>query len=191
MASQPKEDKLQEQTSEYISQEEVQEEGHCPSDTEDNVEKEDLNALLELKQQEIEEYKRRWLRSQADLDNYRKRIQREMAENSLYAAEPLAKDLLPVLDNFERALSSIEDKEDPRYQGVHLIYQQLINLLEKHYIKEIEALGQPFDPNFHDAVMTVENDEHAEDTVVEVLQKGYIYHSKVIRPSMVKVSKNS
>lgn len=150
----------------------------------------DKDTLLEQRQREVEEYKHRWLRVQADFDNYRKRTQREIEDIHRYAAEALAKDLLPVMDNFERALSCVEDENDPIYKGVYLIYQQLKNLLGEYCIREIEALGQPFDPNYHDAAMMIESDDHDEGTVVEVLQKGYLYHSKVIRPSMVKVSKN-
>ncbi len=76
------------------------------------------------------------------------------------------------------------------YKGVKLIYQQIVDVLNKHEIKEIEALGKPFDPNFHEAVMIIESEELEPDTVAEVLLKGYTYHSKVIRPSMVKVVKN-
>jgi len=149
-----------------------------------------LNKLLEDKQREIEEYRNRWLRAQADFDNYRKRMQREIKDISLYAGEQLVKDLLPVIDNFERALKSVENTDDAFYKGVKLIYQQIVDILKKHNITEIEAVGKPFDPNYHEAVMTVESEELESDTVAEVLLKGYMYHSKVIRPSMVKVVKN-
>ena len=158
----------------------------------DDVQKEqdDLNRIIEEKQKEIDEYKNRWLRAQADFENYRKRTQRDIQDIYLYAGEELVKDILPVLDNFERALDSVQEKDDALYRGVELIYQQFIKILEKHEIKEIEALGKPFDPTYHDAVMMVESQEYGADTVAEVMLKGYMYHSKVIRPSMVKVSKN-
>ncbi|MCR4429838.1 MAG: nucleotide exchange factor GrpE [Tepidanaerobacteraceae bacterium] len=148
-----------------------------------------LEKALDDKQKEIDEYKSRWYRVQADFDNYRKRTQKEIQEIHLYAAEQLIKDILPVVDNFERALDSIEDREGPVYKGIQLIYQQLKNLLERYEVREIEAVGKIFDPRFHEAVMQMESHEHENDTVIEVLQKGYLYHAKVIRPSMVKVAK--
>lgn len=153
-------------------------------------EQENLHKIIEEKQKEIDEYKNRWLRTQADFENYRKRTQRDMQDIYLYAGEELVKDILPVLDNFERALDSVEEKDDALYRGVELIYQQFIKILEKHEIKEIQALGKPFDPSYHDAVMMIKSEEYKADTVAEVMLKGYMYHSKVIRPSMVKVSKN-
>lgn len=149
-----------------------------------------LKKLLEDKQREVEEYKNRWLRAQADFDNYRKRMQREIHDINLYAGEQLIKDILPVIDNFERALSSVEASDDAFYKGVKLIYQQIMDIFNRHEIKEIEAVGKPFDPNFHEAVMTIEDPERESNTVAEVLMKGYTYHAKVIRPSMVKVVKN-
>ncbi|MDI3481153.1 MAG: molecular chaperone GrpE [Tepidanaerobacteraceae bacterium] len=148
-----------------------------------------LEKAIEDKQKEIDEYKNRWYRAQADFDNFRKRTQKEIQDIHLYAGEQLIKDILPVVDNFERALNSIEDREGPIYKGIQLIYQQLKNVLEKYEVKEIEALGKAFDPRFHEAVMQVESQEHEDNTVIEVLQKGYLYHTKVIRPSMVKVAK--
>jgi molecular chaperone GrpE len=148
-----------------------------------------LEKNLEDKEKEVEKYKNLWLRVQADFDNFRKRTQRDIQEIHLYAGEQLIKDLLPLVDNFERALNSVEDKSGPIYKGIDLIYQQLRKLLEKYNVKEIDAQGKPFNPKFHEAVMMVQSDEYDSETVVEVLQKGYLYHSKVIRPSMVKVAK--
>lgn len=186
-----------------IQQHEIKEEKHEQVETQEEMESQDekhnqaetqeidtLNKLLEDKQKEIDEYKNRWLRAQADFDNYKKRMQREIQEINLYAGEQLIKDILPVIDNFERALDSVKDTDDAFYKGVKLIYQQIIDVLKKHEIQEIEALGKPFDPNYHEAVMMVESEEFKSDTVAEVLLKGYMYHSKVIRPSMVKVAKN-
>ena len=150
----------------------------------------DLKKTIEEMQKEIDEYKNRWLRAQADFDNYRKRIQRDIQDIHLYAGEQLVKDISPVIVNLQRALIAVDTQNDSLYKGVELIYQQLIEILKKHEIKEIEALGKPFDPSYHDAVMIVENQEYKPDTVAEVMLKGYTYHSKVIRPSMVKVAKN-
>ncbi|MDD4570713.1 MAG: nucleotide exchange factor GrpE [Tepidanaerobacteraceae bacterium] len=153
-------------------------------------ETDELQKIIEEKQKEIDEYKNRWLRVQADFDNYRKRVQRDIQEIHLYAGEQLIKDILPVIDNLERALDSMEEKDGSLYKGVELIYQQLKKVMEKYEIKEIEAMGKPFDPSYHDAVMMVESEEYQDNIISEVMLKGYMYHSKVIRPSMVKVVKN-
>ena len=158
----------------------------------DNIEQNlDMSQIIEAKEKEIDNYKNKWLRTQADLENYRKRVERDIQEIHKYAGEKLVKDILPILDNFERALSAIEDKESDLYRGVEMIYEEFKRMLEKHGVKEIEALGKPFDPYYHEAIMTVESNEHEPGIVVEVVRKGYMYNSKVIRPSMVKVSKNN
>ena len=168
----------------------------CSQQNDDSLQQNEQEEVAELKktveqlQKEIDDHKNRWLRSQADFENYRKRTQRDIQEIHLYAGEQLIKDILPVVDNFERALDSIEEKDDSFYKGIELIYQQLKEVMEKHNIKEIEALGKPFDPKYHDAVIVEENEEYEDNTVAEVMLKGYSYHSKVIRPSMVKVVKN-
>jgi len=149
----------------------------------------EFKEKLTEKEKEIEELKNLLLRTQADFDNFRKRKQKEIQEIHQYSGESFIIDILPVIDNFERALSSSQDEEDPFYKGVKMIYQQLLAVLQKHDVKEIEAAGKTFDPNYHEAIMQVSTDEYENDTVVEVLRKGYQYHSKVIRPSMVKVCK--
>lgn len=167
---------------------EVEDEHIKSEKSDDKLDK--IYMKLEEKQQEIEKYKNLLLRSKADFENYRKRAKRDIQNARLYAAEDLVIDILSVVDNFERALDSVEDKSDSVYKGIELIYQQFIKLLEKHNIKEIEAEGKPFDPRYHQAVMQVEAKEYDNNTVAEVIQKGYLYNSKVIRPSMVKVAKN-
>ncbi|HWQ41123.1 MAG TPA: nucleotide exchange factor GrpE [Desulfosporosinus sp.] len=130
------------------------------------------------------------LRLQADFDNYRKRTQKEKVELIKYASERVVGDLLPVLDNFERAASAA--KVNPDFtafsQGVDMIFRQLEAALSKEGLKAMEAVGQPFDPNLHDAVLRVDSEEHPENTVVEEIQKGYYLKEKVLRPCMVKVS---
>jgi len=130
------------------------------------------------------------LRLQADFDNYRKRTQKEKVELIKYASERIVADLLPVLDNFERAASAA--KVNPDFtafsQGVDMILRQLQTALSKEGLKAMEAVGQPFDPNLHDAVLRVDSEEHPENTVVEEIQKGYYLKEKVLRPCMVKVS---
>ncbi len=130
-------------------------------------------------------------RLQAEFDNYRKRTQKEKEETVKYAAERLIEALLPILDNFERAMTASQSHQDSAgfVQGMELILRQMQNVLTKEGLTAIEALGQPFDPNLHEAVLQVEAEEHPENTVVEELQKGYYLKEKVLRPSMVKVSR--
>lgn len=128
-------------------------------------------------------------RMQADYSNLKRRTEIEMEKSIDYGIESVACELLPILDNFERALDSEDDKGASFYKGVEMIYNQLIETLRKMNIEEIDALDNPFDPNWHNAIMVEESEEHEEGTVIEVLQKGYKIKDKIIRPSMVKVSK--
>jgi len=149
-----------------------------------------LEAELAQAKAKVDEHYDHLLRLQAEFDNYRKRTQKEKTDIIKYASERLVVELLPVLDNFERAASSAQLNPDFNAfsQGVEMIFRQLQTALNKEGLKVIEATGQPFDPNLHDAVLRVESDEHPENTVVEELQKGYYLKEKVLRPSMVKVS---
>lgn len=149
-----------------------------------------LEAELEQAKAKVNEHQDRLMRLQAEFDNYRKRTQKEKTEIIKYASEQLIAELLPVLDNFERAASSAQTNPDFNAfsQGVEMIFRQMQSVLNKEGLKAIEAIGQAFDPNLHDAVLRVESDEHPENTVVEELQKGYYLKEKVLRPSMVKVS---
>lgn len=129
------------------------------------------------------------LRQMAEFDNFRKRTEKE--KSSMYdagASDVIAK-VLPVIDNFERGLADVkEDTEDAFQKGMLAIYKQLIHGLDELGVKEIEAEGKKFDPNFHNAVMHVDDADKGEQEVVEVLQKGYTYHDKVVRYAMVKVA---
>jgi molecular chaperone GrpE len=168
-------------------------EGLCESSEEgaDKLEScaNNIEEMLDEKNKLIEEYQERLIRAKADYDNYRKRTQKEIREIHMYAAEEIIKDILPVMDNFERALDSVQDKTSSVYQGIEMIYEQLKSVLKQHGVEEIQAYRMVFDPKYHEAVMTVDSDEHEDETIVEVFQKGYTYHSRVIRPSMVKVAK--
>lgn len=141
------------------------------------------------KDKEIQELNNRLLRLQADFINYRKRAEKEKESSINYAIEPFVSSLLPIIDNFERALGSETDKEDNFYKGVEMIYDQLIKALKDNGVEEIVALDEDFDPNFHHAVFMEENEEYESGKITEVLQKGYKLKDKVIRPSMVKVAK--
>ncbi len=128
----------------------------------------------------------KYLRLMADFQNYKKRVEKEKKDLYSYANEKLVTELLAVLDNFERALSH-EDAGDGFKEGMEMIFKQLVDVLEKSGLAEIAALGEDFDPNFHNAVMTEETEEYESGKVSGVLQKGYTLNGKVIRPSMVKV----
>lgn len=149
-----------------------------------------LEAELIKAKAKAEEHYGQLQRLQADFDNYRKRTQKEKTEIIKYASERLVGELLPVLDNFDRAISAAKDNPDftSFSQGVEMILRQMQTALSKEGLKVMDAVGQPFDPNLHDAVLRVASDEHPENTVVEELQKGYYLKEKVLRPCMVKVS---
>ncbi|MFD2333823.1 nucleotide exchange factor GrpE [Cohnella sp. GCM10020058] len=143
----------------------------------------------ELKRQTEEAYQRQ-LRVQADFDNYRRRTLKETADLQKYASLKLVTNLLPVLDNFGRALqtSSEGSESDSFVKGIDMINRQLWQVLEAEGLKVMEPVGQPFDPELHQAIMQVESEEYEEGIVVEVVQPGYWLSDKVIRPAMVKVS---
>lgn len=146
-----------------------------------------LEENIKSLEEEKEVTNNRLLRLQADFSNYKKRKEKEMASVYSNALVELIEDLLPVLDNFERALAQ-EDSGDDFRKGVEMIYKQFMNFLEKQGVKQIEAVGKEFDHNYHNAVMQVETDEFDSGIVVDELQKGYIVNEIVIRPSMVKVA---
>lgn len=150
-----------------------------------------LEAEILQSKEQAEDYYVRLQRLQAEFDNFRKRTQKEKEETLKYAAERVVEAMLPVLDNFERAVSSSQSSQDftAFSQGVEMILKQMYNALSKEGLTAIEAVGQPFDPKLHDAVLQVDSEEHPENTVVEELQKGYYLKEKVLRPSMVKVSR--
>ena len=131
--------------------------------------------------------KDRLLRTLADFENLRKRTEREKADFFRYAVSGVMKDVLPVLDNFERALEHAEEGDD-FHKGVLMIYKQLYEVLSRHGLKAIDEQGVHFDPNFHEAVIREEDPSVPSHTVVAVLQKGYFLHDRLLRPAMVKVA---
>ena len=131
----------------------------------------------------------RYLRLMAEFQNFKKRVDKEKKDIRTYGNENIMSELLPVLDNFERALETEHDDISGYVKGMELIFHQLKTALEHAGLKEIEALGEDFDPTKHNAVMTEESDEHEAGKVGKVLQKGYTLKDKVVRPSMVSVVK--
>ena len=142
---------------------------------------------LEKKLSEITD---RLQRTMAEFDNFRKRTEKEKAARFEIGARSVIEKILPVLDNFERGLGGVEEekKEDPFVSGMDKIYKQLTSTLEEIGVKPIEALGQEFNPDFHNAVMHVEDEDAGENTIVEEFQRGYTYKDSVVRSSMVKVA---
>lgn len=139
---------------------------------------------------QIEELTDRVQRQMAEFDNFRKRTEKEKAAMFETGAKSVIEKILPTIDNFERGLAGMteEQKEDPFVQGMDKVYRQMLTTLESIGVTAIDAVGKPFDPNFHNAVMHVEDEEAGENTVVEEFQKGYMYRESVVRHSMVKVA---
>ena len=142
------------------------------------------------KDEKIEELTDRLTRQMAEFDNFRKRTEKEKSQMYEIGAKDIIEKILPVVDNFERGLSSVseEDKATPFAEGMEKIYKQLMTTLEGIGVKPIEAVGQEFNPDFHNAVMHVEDEELGENIIAEEFQKGYMYRDSVVRHSMVKVA---
>ena len=140
--------------------------------------------------EKIEELTDRVTRQMAEFDNFRKRSEKEKSQMYEIGAKDIIEKILPVVDNFERGLGSVpeEEKNAPFVEGMEKIYKQLMTTLESVGVKPIEAVGQEFNPDFHSAVMHVEDDEFGENIIAEEFQKGYMYRESVVRHSMVKVA---
>ena len=137
--------------------------------------------------EEHRQLKDRYMRTLADFENYRKRADREKTEFFKYALAGVLNELIPVLDNFDRALEHAEEGDD-FHKGVALIYKQMWDVLQRHGLRPIEQSGVPFDPKIHEAVVREENPSVPSHTVVAILQKGYFLHDRLLRPAMVKVA---
>ena len=177
----------QKQTAEEIKEEQLPEEEL----TEEPEEPEEPEEAEEPEEPEEpgEDWKDKYTRLYAEFQNFRRRTEKEKSDIYAFANEKFAMGLLEVMDNFERAMEHAADSSDPKLaEGMQLILKQLQGVLEKNNVEEIEALGKPFDPNYHNAVMTEAAEGAESGTVTKVLQKGYMLNKKVIRPSMVAVS---
>ena len=150
----------------------------------------DADPIREKYEAELAEKENRYLRLQADFENFRRRTRQEKEELAAVVTQNLLKDLLPFLDNFERALAAGGNDEGGLRAGVEMMYKQLVEALKKEGLEYIETKDKPFDPNFHQAVMRVEDAEKEDGTIVAELQKGYMVKGRVIRPSMVQVVGN-
>lgn len=165
------------------------------SDKEDNGEEDEELKLKkkskkDKKDEKIEELSDRLVRSMAEFDNYRKRTDKEKAMMFEIGAKSIVEKILPVIDNLERGFLAIteEEKQTPFAQGIDKIYKQLLASLEEAGVKPIEAVGQEFNTDYHNAVMHIEDDSLGENVVAEEFQKGYMYKDSVVRHSMVKVA---
>ena len=164
--------------------------GDANEDTEKKTGKKLFSKKKDKKDEKIEELTDKLTRQMAEFDNFRKRTEKEKSQMYEIGAKDIIEKILPVVDNFERGLDAVkeEDKEDPFVQGMEKVYKHLLTTLEGIEVKPIEAEGQPFDPNFHNAVMHVEDENFGENIVAEEFQKGYTYRDSVVRHSMVKVA---
>ena len=142
------------------------------------------------KDEKIEELTDRLTRQMAEFDNFRKRTEKEKSQMYEIGAKDIIEKILPVVDNFERGIAAVpeEEKSNPFAEGMEKIYKQLMTTLEEIGVKPIEAVGQEFEPDFHNAVMHVEDEEVGENIITEEFQKGYLYRDSVVRHSMVKVA---
>ncbi len=147
------------------------------------------NKELAAKETQIQELTDRLMRTMAEFDNFRKRTEKEKSQMYDLGVKSIVEKLLPVIDNFERGLDSVSDadKDNPLVQGFNMIYKQLITTMDEIGVKPIEAVGNEFNPNLHNAVMHGEDENMGENIVAEEYQKGYMYRDTVVRHSMVKV----
>lgn len=194
------EDAVEESTADYDEESECAEASEEPGDGEPKENGETQGGKKgffgkkkdkkDKKDSQIEELTDRLKRQMAEFDNFRKRTEKEKAGMYEIGAKSVIEKMLPVVDNFERGLAQVPEdkKEDPFVTGMEMIYKQMMTVFEELEVRPIEAVGQEFDPNFHNAVMHVEDEEAGENIVVEEFQKGYTYRESVVRHSMVKVA---
>ena len=183
----------EENTEEVIAEEAVEEDTEADAEEDADEEKSSGGFFKkkdkkDKKDAQIEELTDKVRRQMAEFENFRKRSEKEKTQMYEVGAKGILEKILPVVDNFERGLKGMEESEDPFAQGLQMIYKQLMTSLEEAGVKAIESVGQEFNPDFHNAVMHVEDDEFGENEIVEEFQKGYMYHDSVLRHSMVKVA---
>ena len=163
-------------------------------ESEDKNTTQQLEEKIEALGQEAQENYDRFLRVSAEFENYKKRTAREVANYKKYANESLLKDMLSLVDNLERAIQSATGEGNQTaalLEGMHLTLKETMSVLEKFHVAPVQAVGKPFDPAFHEAVLREESDQHDEHTVLSEIQKGYTIHERLLRPSMVVVSMKS
>lgn len=190
-ASETKEDENVTSTEETAETAENADAEASEADSEDPDKKKSFfKKKKDKKDEQIEELTDKVKRQMAEFDNFRKRTEKEKSQMYDMGAKTIVEKILPVIDNFERGLAAVpeDNKEDAFVVGMDKIYRQMLTVLEEVGVKPIEAVGAEFDPNFHNAVMHVEDEEFGENVVAEEFQKGYMYRESVVRHSMVKVA---
>ena len=148
-----------------------------------------LEKELQETKDELDEHKDKFIRLQAETDNFRKRLSREKEEFSQYANERLFKELIPIFDNFERALEDPSNEIKSLKEGLDMILKQFNTFLEKENVEPIKAIGEKFNPEFHEALTSEESNDHEEDTIISQFVKGYKINNRVLRPSQVIIAK--
>ena len=157
-----------------------------------DTETENLKESLDAKEKEAKENYDRYLRTVAELDNYKKRAARDKADILKYGKEDLVKDILPFLDSLDRALTHADGNDAQAFKsGITLIQDQLLGCLKKHGVERIESAGLDFDPNFHEALMQMDSADHQNNQIVSEMEKGYLLNGRLIRPSRVCVCKKT
>ena len=192
----PGEDQAEEECAKEASEGEEASENEEEEPDEEDEDKKSGKKLFgkknkkDKKDEKIEELTDRLTRQMAEFDNFRKRTEKEKSQMYEIGAKDIIEKILPVVDNIERGLDAVkeEDKEDPFIQGMEMVYKQLMTVLGELGVKPIEAVGKEFDPNLHNAVMHVEDENFGENIIAEEFQKGYMYRDSVVRHSMVKVA---
>ena len=186
------EEMAEEETEEKETEEKETEETEAKTEEDKKSEKKLFGKKnkKDKKDEKIEELTDRLTRQMAEFDNFRKRTDKEKSQMYEVGAKDIIEKILPVVDNFERGLDAVkeEEKDDPFVQGMEKVYKHLMTTLEEIEVKPIEAVGKEFDPNFHNAVMHVEDENFGENIVAEEFQKGYTYRDSIVRHSMVKVA---
>ncbi len=192
-----KKDNKEEPAEEVTSEESAETPGEQPEEPDEEYEadekkkhhgKKDKKNKKDPRDEKIAELEDRVKRQMAEFENFRKRTDKEKSQMFDMGVKNVVEKILPVIDNFERGLANVPEGSDEAFvSGMQMIYKQMTDELDKIGVKPIEAVGQPFDPNIHNAVMQVESEEYESGTVAQELQKGYMYHETLVRPSMVGV----
>ena len=163
---------------------EVQEE----TELQEDVQQPEETSKEDEAEAKVAQMKDQLLRTMAEFDNYRKRTTKEKEQIFNRGVSYVVEAILPVIDNFERALAAAKDRDDNFVKGVEMTYQQMLSALKNLGVEQMDSVGQTFDPHFHDAMQHIEDEKYGENEIVEVFQKGYMLNDQVIRPSLVKVA---
>ncbi|MCF8010470.1 MAG: nucleotide exchange factor GrpE [Clostridiales bacterium] len=172
-----------------LESEQVQKENNTEKEYQEEIKS--LKDELKLEKAKSTEYYNRLTRLQSDFNNFRKRIQKEKEDLSKYAGETLVNKILPVLDNFQRAVETSSGESEKLLEGVEMIYRQLYEVLESEGLQPVAAVGEEFDPNQHEAVIQEEIDQYEDNTVIQEMRRGYLFKDRLLRPAMVKVARSS